>query len=106
MAAEKHILSAIGPLRFAIMTIYGQNGVMKEAKVSEPKARLSAYLADVRRGNTVIAYDRNAPIARPVPIQEDQDDLIVIDASAPPSQLKGIRGVRPLLDQPSKLTAW
>lgn len=68
---------------------------MKTAKVSELKARLSAYLSEVRGGGTVVVYDRNAPIARIVPFKEDADDLVIIDASAPPSDLKGIKGVRP-----------
>ena len=40
---------------------------MKEARVAELKARLSEYLRFVRRGNEVIVYDRNEPIARVVP---------------------------------------
>ncbi len=46
---------------------------MKRAKVSELKARLSAFLGDVRRGETVIVCDRNTLIARLVPIEEDRD---------------------------------
>ncbi len=67
---------------------------MKTAKVSELKSRLSAYLAEVRAGSTVVVYDRNTPIARLVPFQEE-DDLVVVEASAPMSELKKIRGVRP-----------
>ncbi len=77
------------------MTIYGQNEVMKSAKVSELKAKLSAYLAEVRNGGTVVVYDRNTPIARLVPFHEDEDDLVIIDSSAAPSELKRIKGVRP-----------
>ena len=40
---------------------------MTRAKVSELKARLSAYLAEVRGGGEVIVYDRATPIARLVP---------------------------------------
>ncbi|MBI4473929.1 MAG: type II toxin-antitoxin system prevent-host-death family antitoxin [Acidobacteria bacterium] len=68
---------------------------MKSAKVSELKAKLSAYLAEVRNGGTVVVYDRNTPVARLVPFHEDEDDLVIIEASAPPSELKKIRGVRP-----------
>lgn len=42
---------------------------MKSAKVSELKAHLSAYLAEVRRGETVIVCNRNTPIARLVPLR-------------------------------------
>lgn len=67
---------------------------MKKANVSELKAKLSAYLAEVRGGGTVVVYDRATPIARLVPFIRE-DDLVVIEASAPPSELKRIRGVRP-----------
>ena len=68
---------------------------MSKAKVSELKAKLSAYLAEVRAGGTVVVYDRATPIARLVPFQEDEDDLVVIDASAHPSELKKMKGIRP-----------
>ena len=77
------------------MTICGHNEVMKTAKVSELKAKLSAYLAEVRGGGTIVVYDRKTPIARLVPFQEEDDGLIVIEASAPPAELKRIKGVRP-----------
>ena len=68
---------------------------MKTAKVSELKAKLSAYLAEVRSGGAVIVYDHNTPIARIVPFEEGRDDLDLIEASSPPSDLKKIKGVRP-----------
>jgi prevent-host-death family protein len=77
------------------MTIYSHNEDMKRANVSELKARLSAYLSEVRGGGTVIVCDRNTPIARLVPFQEKSDDLVVIESSAAPSSLKKIKGVRP-----------
>ena len=63
--------------------------------MSELKARLSAYLAEVRAGGEVIVCDRSTPIARLVPIDEGADDLSLIPASAPLSSLKKIAGVRP-----------
>lgn len=77
------------------MTIYGQNEVMKTAMVSELKSKLSAYLAEVRGGTSIVVYDRNTPIARLVPFQEETDDVVIIEASAPPADLKRIKGVRP-----------
>ena len=68
---------------------------MTRAKISELKARLSAYLAEVRAGGEVLVYDRATPIARLVPLQEDRDDITVIPESSPPSVLGRIRGVRP-----------
>jgi prevent-host-death family protein len=77
------------------MVISGHNVVMTTAKVSELKAKLSAYLAEVRHGGTVVVYDRSTPIARLVPFQEDEDDLIIIESSAPPAELRKLKGVRP-----------
>ena len=68
---------------------------MKSTNVSELKAKLSAFLAEVRRGGTVLVYDRSTPIARLVPFQEEPDDLVLIEASASTSDLKRIKGVRP-----------
>ena len=59
------------------MAIYGQNVVMKSAKVSELKAKLSGYLADVRRGETVTVCDRQTPIGRIVPLDTRPDGLDV-----------------------------
>jgi prevent-host-death family protein len=77
------------------MTISGHNKVMTKAKVSELKAKLSAYLAEVRGGGTVVVYDRATPIARLVPFREEIDDLAIIDASEAPAELRRIKGVRP-----------
>ena len=41
---------------------------MKNAKISELRDKLSEYLARVRKGETVIVYDRDTPIARIDPI--------------------------------------
>lgn len=69
---------------------------MKKAKVSELKTHLSAYLAEVRRGRSVVVCDRTLPIARLVPYAPDEDDgFEVLPASLPLSDLKKVRGVRP-----------
>ena len=68
---------------------------MTRAKVSELKAQLSAYLAEVRGGGEVLVYDRRTPIAKLVPVKEEADDLQLIPESSPPSTLKRIKGVRP-----------
>jgi prevent-host-death family protein len=68
---------------------------MSDVKVSELKAKLSAYLSEVRRGKTVIVYDRTTPIARLVPFESEPEDLVIVEASAKPSELKRIKGVRP-----------
>jgi len=68
---------------------------MKSADVSELKTKLSAYLSEVRRGGTVVVYDRSTPIARLVPFEHEPDDFVIVEPTAPPSALKRIKGVRP-----------
>jgi prevent-host-death family protein len=46
---------------------------MKNARISELRDRLSEYLARVRKGETVIVYDRDTPIARIDPIPPAPD---------------------------------
>jgi prevent-host-death family protein len=48
---------------------------MKNARISELRDRLSEYLARVRKGETVIVYDRDTPIARIDPIAPAAEDL-------------------------------
>ncbi len=68
---------------------------MKTTNVSELKAKLSSFLAEVRRGGTVLVYDRSTPIARLVPFQEEPDDLSLIEGTGPASDLKRIKKIRP-----------
>ena len=68
---------------------------MKSAKISELKARLSEYLACVRRGETVVVCDRNTPIARLVPYDDRSAELRIEGPTLPRRELKKIRGVRP-----------
>lgn len=67
---------------------------MRRAKVSELKARLSSYLADVRGGESILVCDRSTPIARLVPSDED-DGLRVREPKRPREDLKRLKGVRP-----------
>ena len=41
---------------------------MKKASVSQVKSKLSAYLKDVERGETVLIFHRNKPVARLEPV--------------------------------------
>jgi prevent-host-death family protein len=68
---------------------------MSDVKVAELKAKLSSYLAEVRRGQTVIVYDRNTPIARLVPFDKETHDVVIIEPTAPLSDLRRLKGVRP-----------
>ena len=76
------------------MTIYSHDMVMKRANVSQLKARLSSYLADVRSGDTVIVCERATPIAQLTPLAADAEELIIREAVKPIRSLKKIRPVR------------
>jgi prevent-host-death family protein len=76
------------------MTLSGHNESMKRAKVSELKARLSSYLADVRKGDILVVCDRATPIARLIPMEEEAGSLKIVDASKPLGELGEIRPVR------------
>ena len=67
---------------------------MKRANVSELKARLSSYLAAVRRGETVIVCDRQTPVARLVPYDDEPDAVVLIPATRPLSDWRRIKPVR------------
>ena len=64
------------------------------ATVSELKAHLSAFLAAVRRGDTVVVCDRKTPIARVVPLEQRGDDLEVVEAAEKVPPLKRLRAPR------------
>ena len=49
----------------------------RTVKVSELKAKLSGYLAEVRRGAAVTVCDRKTPIAKLVPFDEDPGGIVV-----------------------------
>lgn len=66
---------------------------MKTAKVSDLKAHLSAYLAEVRNGETVIVCDRKTPVARLVPYEDDADGFTIEPPRRPASDIEKVRGV-------------
>src|SRR5256885_1383230 len=47
---------------------------MTRANVAELKARLSGYLRMVRRGESVLVCERNRPVARIVPVGDEELD--------------------------------
>ncbi|MDA2923400.1 type II toxin-antitoxin system prevent-host-death family antitoxin [Acidobacteria bacterium AH-259-L09] len=77
-----------------LMTICGHDKTMKRAMISELKARLSSYLAAVRKGETVIVCDRQTPIARLIPYGREEDSLQIREPSRRAGELKMRRGVR------------
>ena len=48
--------------------------------IAEFKARLSAYLRGVRRGEAITLYDRDTPVARVVPLESRAGPLVVREA--------------------------
>jgi prevent-host-death family protein len=50
---------------------------MEGVKIAELKAKLSAYLRRVRRGQSVTVLDRETPIARIVPYRPDTQALTI-----------------------------
>jgi len=66
---------------------------MKTARVSELKARLSSFLAEVRKGNTVVVLDRRTPIARLIPYENTQE-LKVTEPIRPPAELRDLKPIR------------
>ncbi len=67
---------------------------MARATVSELKAKLSAYLAKVREGETVVVCERKTPIARIVPYEGEPENLLIERASLPGSELIDVPSVR------------
>lgn len=67
---------------------------MKPAKVSESRAHLSASLAHVRKGETVVVTDRRTPIARLEPIDRRIEGVTIERARRRATGLRRVRGVR------------
>lgn len=67
---------------------------MKRVRVAELKAQLSQYLAQVRRGATVIVCDRQTPIARLVPYTHAHDELTLHEPTASTTDLRRVAGVK------------
>ena len=94
-----------------MMTMSGHDQVMsnpsrKEVGVAELKSHLSEYLRQVRGGESIVILDRDRPIARLVPYEEENIPLIVRKATGdhrewvapPPLDLGGLDAVEILLE--------
>lgn len=74
---------------------------MKRAKIAELKNGLSRYLAHVKRGGTVIVFERDRPVARIVPVATVSADDKLADLERQGLVRRG-RGGRPdLLRRPA-----
>ncbi len=84
----------------------GYNQRMRTVNISDLKARLSAYIQRVRRGEEVLVCDRNKPVARIVPCciddySEQERRLIARGVLVPP--LKRRRSPVPLPEPPGNV---
>ena len=68
---------------------------MRRAKISVLKAKLSSYVAAVRRGESVVVTDRQTPVALLVPYEQADDGLVIQEPTAALIGLTRIRGIRP-----------
>jgi prevent-host-death family protein len=66
---------------------------MKTVKVSEVKAKLSAYLRGVRKGESVLIVDRTTPVAKLVPVEHSPDEVVILEPSGPTPALKKLKPV-------------
>lgn len=67
---------------------------MRTVNISDLKARLSAHIQMVRKGEEVLVCDRNKPVARIVPCLpedylDDEQDLIARGVLTPPLKKRG-----------------
>lgn len=56
---------------------------MSEAKISEFKSHLSAFVARARSGETIVILDRSTPVAQLGPLTEPRGALIVREGRGP-----------------------
>jgi len=76
---------------------------MKTTGIADLKARLSAHLRAVRKGETIVVLDRKEPVARLVPIERTAGKLTIrpaagkLSAVKPPGPTKHAR--RDVLEQ-------
>lgn len=71
------------------MVMLGYNRPMRRVNIGDLKARLSAHIQRVRRGEEVLVCERNEPVARIVPIRledlsEQERRLVARGVLAPP----------------------
>lgn len=78
----------------------------KAVGVAELKSHLSEYLRQVRGGESIVILDRDRPIARLVPYEEENIPLVIRKATGdhrewvapPPLDLGGLDAVEILLE--------
>jgi len=53
---------------------------MKTVNIAKLKNKLSVYLNHVRRGEQVLIKDRNVPVAKIVPLDSEDEEVLVLAA--------------------------
>lgn len=66
---------------FLVMTIDDYHVTMKSVRIADLKARLSEHLRYVRRGHVLTILERDRPIAKVVPI--DEESTLTVRVPAP-----------------------
>jgi prevent-host-death family protein len=59
----------------AFVTSRDYHVTMADVRIADLKSRLSEYLRKVRRGRTLTVFDRDTPIARIVPYEDNSGPL-------------------------------
>ncbi len=75
------------------------------AGVAELKSKLSRYLSLVKAGKQIVITSHGHSIARLVPVETTNSDLLIMPARKPVSSLKRIEGVKLKVDLLADLLA-
>ena len=67
---------------------------MKEANVSELKAKLSEHLRRVQAGETVVVLDRRRPVAHIVPTDASSSDVRISEPAESAEKLRAVKPIR------------
>ncbi len=63
---------------------------MKSVRIAELKSRLSEHLRQVRRGSSITVLDRDTPVARLVPYEDDGAALTVREPARDAPRLRDV----------------
>ncbi len=77
------------------MTIYDYNMTMLQTNIANLKAKLSFYLAHVKKGQEVLVLERKHPIARLIASSKGAGALVIAPARRPIASLRHFKGMAP-----------
>lgn len=61
-----------------------------QVKSSEFKAKMAAHLRQVKKGHELVLLDRDTPIAKVIPLQNNKEKLKII----PPQEKTGLKNIK------------